>query len=67
MMITSKTRTMVCIVEDVKVRIVPASVYCYTVGYNIIYHKRKPHHDLPEQPEIKFALRKPIISPPQQK
>jgi predicted AAA+ superfamily ATPase len=47
MMITSKTRTMVCIVEDVKVRIVPASVYCYTVGYNIIYHKRKPHHDLP--------------------
>ena|SRR5487761_627978 len=35
-LVTSKTQTMTCKVDNVVIRFVPASVYCYTVGYNII-------------------------------
>jgi len=35
-LVTSKTKTMTCQIDDIAIRFVPASVYCYTVGYNII-------------------------------
>jgi hypothetical protein len=35
-LVTSKTKTMTCKVDDIAIRFVPASVYCYTVGYNLI-------------------------------
>lgn len=47
---TSKTKTVTCKVHDVAIRFVPASAYCYTVGYNII-HGRK-NLALSEQLEI---------------
>ena len=39
-LVTSKTKTMTCKVDGVAIRFVPASVYCYTVGYNIISGRR---------------------------
>lgn len=39
-LVTSKTKTMTCKVDDIALRFLPASIYCYTVGYNII-HGRK--------------------------
>jgi predicted AAA+ superfamily ATPase len=35
-LVTSKTQTIACKIGDTILRFVPASVYCYTVGYNII-------------------------------
>lgn len=37
---TSKTRTHTCDVKGVRIQFVPASVYCYTVGYNLIQGKK---------------------------
>lgn len=38
-LVTSRTRTLVCRERDLTLEFVPASVYCYTVGYNIINSK----------------------------
>jgi predicted AAA+ superfamily ATPase len=38
--VTSKTRSMSCETNSVKVHFVPASVYCYTVAFNIIHSKQ---------------------------
>jgi predicted AAA+ superfamily ATPase len=37
--VTSKTKTVLCKVGDLSIPFIPASVYCYTVGYNIIEGK----------------------------
>jgi len=50
-LVTSKTKTMTCKVEDIAIRFVPASVYCYTVGYNII--RGRKNLTLSEQLEIR--------------
>jgi predicted AAA+ superfamily ATPase len=39
--VTSKSRTMSCDVNGLKIHFVPASVYCYTVGFNIIHFKQR--------------------------
>src|SRR5579884_1645250 len=39
-LVTSKTKTVECKVGDVRIRFWPASVYCYTVGLNIIHRTR---------------------------
>jgi predicted AAA+ superfamily ATPase len=39
-LVTSKTRTQTFTVDGIKIPIVPASVYCYTVGHDIV-HARK--------------------------
>lgn len=39
-LVTSKTRTLVREVDGVRIEFVPASIYCYTVGYNIIQGKK---------------------------
>ena len=39
-LVTSKTKTLDCIVEGIQIEFVPASIYCYTVGYNIIHGKK---------------------------
>ncbi|MGD0369297.1 MAG: ATP-binding protein [Acidobacteriaceae bacterium] len=38
-LVTSRTKTMDCKIENVSLQFVPASIYCYSVGYNIIHHK----------------------------
>jgi uncharacterized protein len=40
MLVTSRTKTLSRTVNDVKITFVPASAYCYTVGYNIIHFKQ---------------------------
>jgi hypothetical protein len=35
-LITSKTKTSVCMTEGIEMPFIPASSYCYTVGHNII-------------------------------
>jgi predicted AAA+ superfamily ATPase len=45
--VTSKTRTMSCDVGGLKVHFVPASLYCYTVGFNIIHFKQQQQVELP--------------------
>jgi len=49
-LVTSKTKTQTCDVEGIKIPFLPASLYCYTVGYNII-HGRK-NLSLAKQVEI---------------
>lgn len=39
-LVTSRTQSLTCEVDNITIPFVPASVYCYTVGYNII-HGRK--------------------------
>lgn len=38
-LVTSRTRSLSCETEGIKITFVPASVYCYTVGFNAIYHR----------------------------
>jgi len=49
-LVTSRTKTATCNVTGIRIQFVPASVYCYTVGYNIVHHRRDL--TLPEQLEI---------------
>jgi hypothetical protein len=39
-LVTSRTKTLTCNVGGIKIPFVPASVYCYEVGYNVIHSKR---------------------------
>ena len=41
-LVTSRTKAHSCVVDQVRVVFVPASVYCYTLGYNIVHAKQKP-------------------------
>jgi uncharacterized protein len=38
-MVTSKSKALICKVDDVTIEFVPASLYCYTVGFNAIHSK----------------------------
>ena len=40
--VTSKSRSLTCKVRDITLIFIPASVYCYMVGYNLIRHKTHP-------------------------
>jgi len=37
--VTSKTQAVSCQIKGVYLSFIPAALYCYTVGYNIIHHK----------------------------
>ncbi len=39
--VTSRTKTLTCKVGGFKIPFVPASLYCYTVGYNLIHGRKK--------------------------
>jgi uncharacterized protein len=41
-LVTSKTRTLTCAVHGIAVQFVPASSYCYTVGFNAIHFRPGP-------------------------
>jgi predicted AAA+ superfamily ATPase len=45
-LVTSKTLTAECQIKDVLIRFIPASIYCYMVGYNII--RTKGRHQMQE-------------------
>lgn len=47
--VTSKTKTVTCAVGNLRIPFIPASVYCYTVGFNIIHGRKNVSHVLPEQ------------------
>ncbi len=49
-LVTSKTQTTVCKVSGIEIRFVPASQYCYTVGYNLV-HRRKTEEGARVPPE----------------
>ena len=49
-LVTSKTKTVSCKVGGIAIPFIPASVYCYTVGYNIIHGRM--NLPLTEQLEI---------------
>jgi uncharacterized protein len=38
-LVTSRTKALTCREQDIDIEFVPASIYCYTVGYNIIHSK----------------------------
>lgn len=39
--VTSRTQTMSSDIQGVKIHFVPASIYCFTVGFNIIHSKQR--------------------------
>jgi uncharacterized protein len=39
-LVTSKTKALDCKIEGIQIEFVPASVYCYTVGFNLIHGKK---------------------------
>jgi predicted AAA+ superfamily ATPase len=51
-LVTAKTRTLTCNVGGVKVLFEPASLYCYTVGYNLIHGRRS----LPLSEQLQIEL-----------
>jgi uncharacterized protein len=53
-LVTSMTRSLSCEIDKIKVEFVPAGLYCYTVGYNIIKGKEK---------EIPGVLPLPVSQP----
>jgi uncharacterized protein len=36
-LVTSRTKMLICKVDGIKIPFLPASVYCYTVGYNVMH------------------------------
>jgi hypothetical protein len=60
-LVTSKTKTMTCKVDDIAIRFVPASVYCYTVGYNIV--RGRKNLTLSQQLEIEDPEEEPERTP----
>lgn len=38
LLVTSRTKTMSCQIDDIQIPFLPAALYCYTVGYNIIHY-----------------------------
>lgn len=53
-LVTSKTRIVSCTIKGVLLKFTPVSLYCYTVGYNIIHNKTVPMkpQDVVSLPEI---------------
>ncbi len=58
--VTSKSQSAVCKAKGIQLRFMPASIYCYTVGYNIIQRKERSPAEIghidpkpgdPEKPE----------------
>lgn len=41
-LVTSRTKTLICTVDGITIEFYPASLYCYTVGHNVIHSKRIP-------------------------
>lgn len=58
-LVTSKTLTHTCEVSGIVLRFIPASIYCYTVGYNLIRRKNNPVNveELVVVPRHNFPLR----------
>jgi predicted AAA+ superfamily ATPase len=48
-LVTSKSKTQLCNEEGIQLEFVPASVYCFTVGYNLIRWKKVPPALLPTE------------------
>lgn len=40
-LVTSRTKTLTAKVKDIAIEFVPASVYCYTVGFNIVHARAR--------------------------
>jgi predicted AAA+ superfamily ATPase len=40
-LVTSKTKAFTCKVDEVTIEFVPTSLYCYTVGFNVIHSKQR--------------------------
>jgi hypothetical protein len=57
-LVTSRTKTLTCEEQGITIQFLPASVYCYTVGYNLI-RGRKSHFS-PEQLEVEVPTRKTV-------
>jgi hypothetical protein len=57
--VTSRTKTMSCQVGGITVTFLPAALYCYTVGYNIIHHGAK--RQTVEQIEVGNEMVQPIL------
>lgn len=53
-LVTSRTKALICNVDGIKIPFVPASVYCYAVGYNIV-HARKNRSTGRARPRIMGA------------
>lgn len=41
-LVTSRTKTSSCKIGELPIHFIPAGLYCYTVGYNIIYGRKNP-------------------------
>jgi hypothetical protein len=68
--VTSKTRSDTREIEGVRLEFVPASIYCYTVGYNLIQGKKALRTLLAETDALKQQYVAPGASsgdPPVQK
>ncbi len=48
-LVTSLTRNIICERDGVKIRFVPASLYCYTVGLNLVRQKSSPALPVPAE------------------
>jgi predicted AAA+ superfamily ATPase len=54
-LVTSKTKALTCNVDDVTIEFVPTSLYCYTVGFNVIHSKQLP--------DAETRVDKPLAAP----
>jgi uncharacterized protein len=53
-LVTSKTKTLTCKVDGLEIPFIPASLYCYTVGYNVIRGRKKRY--LKGQPRVEVPI-----------
>jgi uncharacterized protein len=51
-LVTSKSETTICDVDGFKIQFVPASLYSYTVGYNLIHGRPRAAGAMIPQPEL---------------
>jgi len=55
-LVTAITGDKICEIDGVKLRFLPTSQYCYTVGYNLIHNRPKIKSRIPLPPEIADEL-----------
>jgi predicted AAA+ superfamily ATPase len=60
-LVTSLTRTALCDLDGFKIQFVPASLYSYTVGYNLIHNRPRTAATTIVQPELPLKAHK--VSP----
>jgi predicted AAA+ superfamily ATPase len=64
-LVTSKTKALTCVTDGVVLEFVPASSYCFTVGFNLIHHRQMDAKTRVQNQPIPTRPATTVIEPPE--